>query len=238
MGFHSEAARCKILTLDQSISVAIHSKGDSLANLIAVGDVLEVKLYCASSNQRSINVRHYKCVNVAGTGATDIDFATRLATLLSAHYIALISSQAAYMGLSVQHVFPIRRPKTVNVVGNGIGGVQGEQLPRQTCGLIKLLSNTATRKGRGRMYVAFPGEADNDGTAHPSGDYADRLEALANDLIIQLVAGQLPNTSTLDPVLFNRPTGATIPVTDMQVRGVWATQRRRSDVAGGDREPF
>lgn len=209
-----------------------------MAVALAVGDICEVKIHCGSLTQRSVNVRHYRCSSIAGNSATDADFATRFSTLVAAHVKALVSSQATFLGVTAQIIRPTRRPVQVETAGANIGSVQGEQLPRQSCGLIKLASNVASKSGRGRIYVPFPGEGDNEASAKPSNDYLQRLDTLGEDLIIELVAGNAGDTATMKPCLYKRSTHATLDITSQTIRPYWATQRRRSDTGGGDREPF
>lgn len=210
----------------------------SMAVNLVVGDVVETKIYCAYETQRSINTRHYRVTALAGAGATDLDVADRLDTLWAGHVKALLATPARYLGTSAQIVQLTRRPRQIDNGNNGAGSAGLQGLPRQSCGLIQLTSAVAARSGRGRNYIPFPAEDDNEATAIPSNDYLTRLDALAQDFLIGITVGALPNTASLTPVLYRRDTGTTIDVTAVDIRQIWVTQRRRSDVRGGDREPF
>lgn len=205
---------------------------------LEVNQVLEAKLYAQSSGQYSVNTRHYRVTAIAGTGETDVNAAARIETELAPAFKACLNENANYLGLSLQIIRTIRRPKAVVTAGSGPGLIEGDALPRQVCGLITVLTDTASRNGRGRMYVPFPPESRNLATAVPNAEYLGELDSLAIKLDNVLVVGGGGNTASIQPVLYNRVTQAVIPVTGVRVAALWATQRRRSDIRGGDRPPF
>jgi len=205
---------------------------------LEVNQVLEVKLYSHSSGQYAINTRHYRVTGIQGTGETDVNAAARVETELAASFKAALCEQAEYLGLSLQIIRTPRRPKTVVTAGSGPGLVEGEILPRQVAGLITVLTDTASRQGRGRMYVPFPAESRNTALGVPTAEYLGELDAIAIKLDNTLVVGAGANTATIQPVLYNRVSHAVTPVTGIRVNSNWATQRRRSDIRGGDRAPF
>lgn len=205
---------------------------------LAVNNLLELKFYCHQRGQYTINTRHYRVTGIVGTGETDVNAGIKLNTELAGAFIACVGADAQFLGVSIQLVKPIRRPKTVLTTSAGDGGLEGEPLPRQVAGLIKVTTDEASRHGRGRMYVPFPTEAVNTATGVPSGAYVDALNNLALKLDDIITVGGGGNTATLQPVLWNRATDARIQVTGAAAAAVWATQRRRADIRGGDRPPF
>lgn len=209
-----------------------------MANKFAVNDIVEVRFFCSAGSQYSINTRHFRCVAITGTSATEADLASDMAVDLAAGFKALLSLHARFEGLAVQIIRPTRRPAIVDVSQADVGEAAGDLLPTQTAGLIKFYSNVANRHGRGRMYFPFGGEGDNEPTGKPSDDYVSRLDTLGNDLLDVRVPGAAPNTATLDPVVYDRVSHATIDLIGYVPRTLWATQRRRSFLNGGDRIPF
>lgn len=205
---------------------------------LEVNQVLEVRLYAHSAGQYSVNTRHYRVTAVAGAGETDGNAAVRVETELAAAFKACLNENAEYLGLSLQIIRTIRRPKSIVSAGSGPGLIEGDILPRQVAGLITLTTDTASRSGRGRMYVPFAPESRNLATGVPNPEYLGELDALAIKLDNILVVGAGADTATIQPVLYNRTTHAVIPVTGIRVASHWATQRRRSDIRGGDRPPF
>jgi len=209
-----------------------------MANKIVANDIVEVRFYCSLYGQYSINTRHYLCDGIVGTGADELAFATDLDTDFAATFKELLSSFAFYEGVAVQIIRPTRRPAVFRNASRGQGSLGDDPLPSQVAGLIKLVTNTATRKGRGRIYLPFASESVNGDDAKPTGPYVANLEALANDLLDDYTPGAGGNTSSLVPVIYNRVLHTTIPLTASYARTLWATQRRRSFLAGGDRIPF
>lgn len=205
---------------------------------LSVNDKLEMKIYCRNEGQVSVNTRHYKVSALTGTGKTDADAAAEFSNQVAAAMRDCLAVGGTFLGISGQILRPIRRVKVVVTVDNGAGTFAGETLPRQVAGLIRLGSETASRHGRGRVYVPFPSEGANSVTGFPTGAYLTVLDVLRDKVTQNITVGAGANTVTLVPVLYHRPTGDTVQVTNGVSAQVWATQRRRSDIRGGDRSPF
>lgn len=207
--------------------------------VIPVNSIVEIRVYCRFGTQFSINVRHYRTNAIAGTGGTDIQAAAAFESALNGDYKTILPTTAEWWGVSAQIIRPL--PPLVpqfNSVNRGAGVVAGDPLPPATAGLITLRTAVATRKGRGRIYLPFPGEADNAVTGSPGGAYIIAADTIATTYIATRVIGAGGNTSTLVSVIYNRATGATIDVTAFQTRTAWAQQRRRSLLRRGDVAPF
>jgi len=209
-----------------------------MANVLALGNVVEAKLYCKSSGQYSINTLHFRVSAVAGTSTNDTNAATAVSGAFAAPMKALLSENAEFIGVTVQIIRSTRRPKVYTLADAAPGTVLGDSNPRQVAGLVTKLSATASKSGRGRFYVPFSGEADNEPGATPSGDYVTRLQTLGAQIVTPITAGAGGNTAVLTPVLYNRETFFTIDINDYTARTYWATCRRRGDARGGDRPPF
>lgn len=205
---------------------------------VAVNNILEMKLYARCQGQTSITVRHYRCTALAGTGRLDTDCVSALDGKFATPFKECLCTDAQYLGTSLQIIKSIRRGLVYTTVSTGDGQYAGEPLPKQTAGLITLRTEEATRAGRGRMYIPFPAEGANHSDAKPTGAYLDALHnfALLVDDTVVVVSGA--NSVTLVPVIYHRATLGTTNITEAVERTYWGTQRRRSDVAGGDRLPF
>lgn len=198
---------------------------------IQVNDVYEIKYatYCAGN--AGINVLHYACTAVAGTGSTDIQLATQLDALMAPLYKACMAGIATYYGIRAQRVTPL--PKSLSVVVSpniGVGLAGAAALPGQVCGIITLQTAIAGRKNRGRVYVPFPASAQNDATNDtPVGGYKNEIQSLGVGLTSTIVAGVGGNTSTMVPVIYHRKDSTFTLVVSIRANQKWATQRRRSN---------
>jgi hypothetical protein len=195
---------------------------------LAVNDVYRVNLYSLLGDQLGKNVLYFKVVSFTA-GATDTNLARALESAVAAPMKALMVIDASWRGVGVQRVQPA--PTTLEVfgtVGQGVGTVATPPLPRQLAGLITKRTAFAGRSFRGRFYVPFPGEADNDTAAStPIAGYVTRL----NTLGAQIVGFQSELDGGVSVAgnygLFNKSSGAFVITTTTTSRTVWATQRRR-----------
>jgi len=209
-----------------------------MPNVLQVDDLIEVKFYGKSEGQFSINVRHYRVTVAPLLGPTDATVAEHMSDAFGPRMAAVMCERAEFLGCSAQIIKPVRRPMQVSASGAAVGTVAGEQLPRQIAGLIKIETNVATRRGRGRFYAPFPGESSNEPDATPNGTYTTNLQLLANSLAVNRTVGLVGFEATLIPVIYARDIDNTTPVQAAVGRSFWATQRRRSDAGGGDKFPF
>jgi len=195
---------------------------------IALNDILEVKVYCQCGAQAGINVRHFVCTAVDGEGADLIDVLAELATAIPTAYKDVMSNEAQYEGLSVQRISP--EPASVkffSALDAGVGDSTAHVLPTQVSGIITLTTDQAGRAKRGRMYVPFPSETHNLATGVPSGAYVALLEVIGTIFSSVLLVGALPDRVELGPIIHQKDTHQTTPITDATPRSRWATQRRR-----------
>jgi len=204
----------------------------------AIGDVVQTRIVCVQGDQVSVNVVHWAIVNKVGTGATDAQAALAFDTVYEAQFKALMSNGATYRGTGFKRLYPIPGVEVAEVSNAGVGGVAGDPLPFQVSGLVTKRSATPGRHGHGRLYVPFPGEADNGATGRISAGYDTRLTNLENNLIGPVVAGAGGNTETYAPVIYNRKTHGIIFVLDITHQQTWATQRRRGEHGRPNVLPF
>jgi hypothetical protein len=211
-------------------------------------------VWCTSQEQASINRYFYKIVPGSITGGvTEQDAADYWDTILGELYKGVLSEQAKYYGVGFKRVVGPTVPDpylpSYAHAHRGWGSTTGDQLPRQTCGLISRKVSSHGRHGKGRVYIPFPGEFDSDELAHPTEAYLGALQSLA-DAAFQVGVGVAfgPGGLTWVPALSNIIDSTTTPATwadpwyspvDIyHIRRLWATQRRRSDFGRPNVPPF
>jgi hypothetical protein len=146
-----------------------------------------------------------------------------------------MSDDAEYRGLKVQKEDALNKYQPVySTVGQGAGGVVGEPLPKQICGIITRRGNYAGRRHQGRLYVPFPSEASSDPpSGRPTIAYLAALGSYADDCWTVVVVANGGNSCNLVPRY--RFTTGTPPVeysfnyVSAIARDYWGTQRRRGD---------
>ena len=208
-------------------------------NLI-VGNLLEHRLYCKAGTQWSQNVRHWTVTALPLGPLSDLELVNAIAGGdLPLYMKDCMSSGARYEGMSIQLISQPPAPKQISTNANGVGNRTGDLLPPAVTGLINFKSDIATRRGRGRMYVPFPCEIDNDANGHPSAQVKSNMQTMADyfaNIRDIVVAGD--TVATLKPVLVNRVNLATIQIKLGTARGEWASCRRRSFIRHGDVAPI
>jgi len=196
----------------------------------AVGDIVEARVYCTVLTQTSINVRHYVCTAKAGTGCTDQELADVLSTAFAAPYKALMSASSSYRGVGIHRLLPAPPGlETFSIIGQGIGTVAGDLLPKQTAGLITLRSLFSGKSFRGRVYIPFPGETDNGANSAPIGGYVTRLGTLATEFMTVRNPGAGGNTCQFVAGIFSRKLQIESVITSFVAKTIWGTQRKRGD---------
>lgn len=222
-----------------------------MAASLTVGDPVLCRVWIdtgAGGGQASVNAMHYIVASVGALAATDLDVATTLDALIQAPYKALLSALATYRGVQAQLLNPVAPYKASRVaqVANsnaGVGSVAGAIAPPQTCGLISYQTPSPGQAFRGRTYVAFPGQASDNGFGIPNATYTADLFTLGGLVTSGLGVSVSGRTAVLVRVILHRapkvgPTPAPSPVTNYSVTARWATQRRRGDFGRQNRSPI
>lgn len=206
---------------------------------MAVGDLLSVQVVGASATQVAINTVHYQVVAEAGAGVPVGIIATQMDTLLHAAYKALMSAQATYRGVMVTKIWPL--PRSVRGEENqnaAIGQVAGDGLPWQVSGVLSFSTAFGGAKYRGRVYIPFPGEADNDNTQAPIAGYVTRLTTLLNLWLASQVINNGGNSVTITPGIYHRGDHTFTPFNTGLAKQLWATQRRRGNYGRENAPPI
>lgn len=209
-----------------------------MADILAVGDILEVRTVCRLSNQFGINVRHLKATTVPGA-ATDFNIvALALAATLAPLFKAALASQAEFYGLGVRRLSPNPSLETTTYQGAGPGSVIGDPMSSQTAGVISLKTGLPGRAFRGRMYIPYPAKVDSDSTGRPLLAYRNALSGIANKYVASSTWTNGGTTFTTVGVLWHKRTKTATNLSSDRVREDWGTQRRRSQINRPDRAPF
>lgn len=203
-----------------------------------VGDVYEVKVFTSQEAQLGINILHYRVDAIAAAGLTDLEVAQKLDPVYAPVYKACMTSDASYLGVTAQRISPDPvQPFTFSNANPGPGTFGGAPLPRQVAAVIKKLTGGVGRRKRGRMYIPFPDETANDVGAILTGPYKAALATLATTVLGPITLAGVAGTADLALGVWGRQLKIFSPVTGLQVRSVWGTQRRRGDF-GATNLPF
>lgn len=207
--------------------------------ILVNGDILEARFVCFVPNQVGINVRHYGVSGVIGA-PTGVDVADYLDGVFESFYKSCISSQATYRGCGVKRLLAVPSAEDIGIANAGIGTGAGDLLPKQTCGLITLRTGLPGRGFRGRVYVPFPAEDDNDTDSTPTAAYITLLTAFGTQLktVLPMVISVGVTEATLTPLVYHRLLGLGTAITQGTPRDRWASQRRRGDFGAMNLPPF
>lgn len=197
---------------------------------MAVGDIYEVKILSFQGAQLGINIRHYRVASITGAQPSDNAIRDRMDAVFLAQYPNLFGPSTNYLGTTVRKIWPLPVLLETTRAGVSVAGTTlGDNLPKQTAGVITLRTTLAGRSNRGRLYTPFPTEASNDADSTPTAAYLQTLQLLGLLLISSVVVTSGGNSATLDPGIWRRgPKTFTIWSTFLE-RDKWGTQRRRGD---------
>ncbi len=222
-----------------------------MAQVLTAGQVVKCRIWCdtgAGGGQASCNTLAYTVSPTPAPTATDADVAVTLDALVAVTYKALLSATATYKGVQAQICNPAFPYAAIylsasSIAGAGAGGVAGNIMPGQICGLIGFSTGRAGVRNRGRFYVAFPGVADDGGGGSPTAGYITRLGALAPNVNSGMAVAVGGRTATLIRVILHGtpkvgPIGAPDAVIGSPIGQGWATQRRRGSYGRQNRSPI
>lgn len=209
-----------------------------MADVLATLDVLEVRFVCKANNQYSVNVRHF-LVAAGMIGAPTLDtaaggFDAKFAPLFK----AILAQGASFFGVGVRRISPTVSLESLSLVGRGAGLVTGDLMSTQTTSVATVRTSLPGRKNRGRMFLPYPSETDNDATGRPLATYMATANAICVPLYSQTTYTVGAQNFKADGVLWHRSTRTYTPIAQAYVRPDWGTQRRRSQINRPDRAPF
>jgi len=204
---------------------------------LANNNIVAVRFYTFHVDQQGVNVLHYRTSAVVNNPTT-AHFASLLGGTMPALYKSLLNDEAVYVGLTVQRIFPGPTAiADVDVTGGGNGNAGATPIPRQCSGLVTKRTALAGQRYRGRVYLPFPSEDDNDGTvALPTAGYVTRANTWSASALAPWAVSSGGNTCTMTPVLWHNDTQTYDDVAGYRVREFWASQLRRGSF--GPVNPF
>jgi hypothetical protein len=207
--------------------------------MASVGDIYEIRICCTWGVQTAINVRHYRVQSIRGTGPLDTEVAANIDALVAPAYKSLLTTQTTYRGVSAQKVWPLPPQLPAFTLANlGAGNVTGEALPGQLAGLIRLKTDFAGPRYRGRLYFPFPSELASETTGIPTAAYVTGLQLLANDLNLVRDIGNATNGGIFVPTIWSKKFKTTADVRYVSVPQRWATMRSRGNFGDPNAPPF
>jgi len=203
-----------------------------------VSSVVEYRVFTQFQNQGGVNVRHLFVASLQGSGATLQQIADKLSTDLAPLYKPMMSNTSTYRGVGTRVIWPApASSEALSGSASGAGTVLPQALGNQVCGLLSLRTNVGGRKGRGRMYIPFPGTPDSLDALTPAAGYLAKLANLGTYVIAPITFGAAPNTLACTPCLFNRKTFTVTFLSNFRTPAKWATQRRRGGFGRPNESP-
>lgn len=196
---------------------------------LVVGDIIETKVFSKLGEQVAINVYHYRCSAFTGVSRTDQEIANSMESVGGPKYKAAMPGAALHLGTTVQiiqgGVLPVR---AVSVTEAGVGARAADALAPQLAVLVRKNTGIAGRANRGRVYLPFFAEDEEDanGEVNAAGQAAATVIAAYYLNQINIAAGG--SSVTLDPIIWQRTDRTYVNITSYTVRSLFATQRRRS----------
>lgn len=212
-----------------------------MAEKITVGNIYLVKWWTLLGSQLGITQCHFVCNGETGNSAFDEDFRDYLSLNTSAKFKDCLNNNANHRGISVWRIWPLPKPvPIISTAGAGNGTGAGDPLPKQVSGIIKKKTSQAGRAYRGRMYIPFPSEGNNDPTqGRPNGAYIALLSLFALTIEPQITVGAGPDTAILKSCIVHASVPGTFNyITEFDEPPYWATQRRRGDYGPQNVAPF
>jgi len=216
-------------------------------NQVQDGDILRVQFFCNTLTQVAVNTVHYQCVVSLEPGPDVKQIATTLDGLVALGYRSAISQAANYFGVQVYNI--TRAPLPIPGQSNnrqGPGAGTSPMLPGQVSGVLMLKTDFAGPRGRGRLFVPFPGAAANNVNQFPDAGYVTAIQQLGINLCTTPIV--ISPSSTLKAVLYHRAIPATMdkpgkpaswdPITVAKGSDQWGTQRRRGNYGRNNQIPW
>jgi hypothetical protein len=208
--------------------------------ILTAGDRLEARFYCQDDEQGSVNTVFFKVIAVTGT-VTDADAAFQFDNQIGAEIIPFITSNANYQGVACR--VANRLPLPVAALANGAAGpgtASGTPLPRQSAGLLDFRTDLAGPGGRGRWFMPFPSNVQNESPGKPTAAYTSALSAFGALLLGLVEIDALVGGGSADVafVLWSRTHAIMRPFTAAFGSTRWATLRSRGSFGRPNSGPF
>lgn len=200
--------------------------------MAAVGDIYEVVWMMTMDNQQLRMVRHYQLLSfTGGTPASDTVVAigcnvamTNISTTLKSQ----LATTWALVAVKSQRTYPLPRTfGALSTVNAGPGTAAGTALPAECCGVIRLTTDFAGKKYRGRSYIS--GLITTYASASSlSAAGLTAVSTIGTQLAINCVGLSAGITYTFSPVITHKATpGSIVTINNTNTDTVIRSQRRR-----------
>lgn len=191
------------------------------------GDIVQLVVQGEIEGQQTNNVLHYKVMESAGAGATMTEFFTAWAAINQADWLDAVSAEWEMISLRGQVVLPVKLDPVIELTaGATVGTIAGDSLPSMNAAVLSWRTGIASRKKRGRTYIAGIPESGTTKSVLTAAQIG-LLTNLKDDLITEVVAGAGGNTANLRLIVRSLTGGGETVITTGEVRSTVYTQRRR-----------
>lgn len=206
-----------------------------MAQTLAVGNIVELKVFNSLGSQIAINVFHFQVTATSGASITDQQAVDGFAAGVAPLYKTWMPATALHLGCRLQVIQPLPIPVFVkNTTSAGIGARGADAMAPAVSICITKRTALAGRQFRGRVYLPFFAEDQNDASGNPTAGATNDSAGLANYILTQKIINPGGGSATMVPVVYRRVNGTGTPVVSYTVRDRWATQRRRSQINKAD----
>lgn len=194
---------------------------------MVAGDIIQLVVQGSLEGQLTNNVLNYKVMESAGAGATLLEFTTAWAAAVKADWLDAVSLEWEMVALRAQVVLPVKLDPFIELMGGAdVGTVAGDSLPSFNAAVISWRTGIASRKKRGRTYIAGIPESGTTKSLLTAGEVG-LLQNLKDALLAEVVAGAGGNTANLRLIVRSLSGGGETVITTGEVRSTVYTQRRR-----------
>jgi len=201
-----------------------------MATVMAQNDVIEVSAFSDFAEQIGVNIYHYK-VGVVTGAPTYEQLAVWLEERFSPEYIDWLCDAASWSGIKLRLLAGPTGPAPWYSAADAAAGTSGTPIPRQLSGMIRRRVNLAGARGRGRVYIPFPGATMMNGASVSAagmtvlGNIRDATMGAPGILTSTPSVG---TTAQLIPgLLFGGSGNVTNDLVAVDLAGEFATQKRR-----------
>lgn len=191
---------------------------------------LTARISCDTRTQIGLNEYYYR---VQALSAPEPLFTVldAWATAAAAVYAPCLTSDSSFIGATmIVYSGGIRFGSYFSSIAPTVGTASPGLLPTQVSGIITRRVDLKGPKGRGRIYIPFPGTVFLDSDEHATPAYLALLSTLASTLMPLTAPYMTLAGNSWDPGLWSasRPPNYSQMI-DVRARRRWATQRRRGD---------
>jgi len=209
------------------------------APTLAVNDIVQMRVCVTNGAQTAYNLWHYKVTAIAGASLA-IDLVTAgFSTQTHNLYKALFAGTSRFRGVGGKRLTPTPTLEYPVTGQAGFGTLLGDDLPSGTAGVVTKRSLTPGRAGRGRAFLPFPPESQNDPTGVPSVAYQTAVDNLCAVTLTNVAVVIGADAVTLSPIILKRTNPAASLLVDSRVvRSIWSNLHSRGPYGKANAPPF